>query len=130
MLEQRRQQAPPTSPEQAAQRGTGTTSRTRRAPTPDTRASYRISSEAVAELQEQRDEELAAGARQRAAIQGLVAFDAAEFEQRLGSAELDRLDHCSFGHCRKRPKWMASARSEGTPRFTRAFCNEHVTPPE
>ena len=91
---------------------------------------YRISSDAMAELQEQRDEELAAGARQRAAIQGLVPFDPVEFEERLGSAELERLDRCSFGHCRKRPKWMAPARSEGTPRYTRGFCHEHVTPPE
>lgn len=84
----------------------------------------------MAQLQEERDEALAAGARQRAAIQGLVPFDADDFEQRLGSDELGRLDHCSFGHCRKRPKWMAPARAEGSPRFTRAFCHEHVTPPE
>lgn len=82
------------------------------------------------QLQEERDEAMAAGARQRAAIQGLVPFDPAEFEERLRSDELDRLDRCSFGQCRKRPKWMAPARAEGSPRFTRAFCHEHVTPPE
>ena len=129
MLEQRQQQAPPPTAEQAAERSTAKI-RTRRAPASDTRTSYRISSDAMAELQEQRDEQMAAGARQRAAIQGLVPFDAEEFEERLGSAELDRLERCSFGHCRKRPKWMAPARAEGTPRYTRAFCNEHVTPPE
>ncbi|MEO1063900.1 MAG: hypothetical protein AAFZ07_20975 [Actinomycetota bacterium] len=131
LLEQRQQQAPVRSLEESVERSPGTTrSRSRRTPTPDTRHSYRISSDAMAELQEQRDEAMAAGARQRAAIQGLVPFDAEEFEQRLGSAELERLERCSFGHCRKKPKWMAPARAEGTPRFTRAFCNEHVTPPE
>lgn len=128
MLDHRQQQTP--TPEQAAERGATTRSRTRRTPTPDASASYKISSDAMAEIQEQRDEAMAAGARQRAAIQGLVPFDAAEFEERLGSAELERLDRCSFGHCRKRPKWMAPARAEGTPRFTRGFCHEHVTPPE
>lgn len=129
MLEQRQQQAPTKSPEEAAG-AAASRPRTRRTPTPDTKVSYKISSDAMSELQEQRDEEMAAGARQRAAIQGLVPFDPEEFEERLGSAELDRLERCSFGHCRKRPKWMAPARSEGTPRFTRGFCNEHVTPPE
>ena len=118
------------SAEQAAERRSARPARSRRTTTADTRTSYRISSDAMAELQEQRDEQMAAGARQRAAIQGLVPFDAEEFEERLGSAELDRLDHCSFGQCRKRPKWMAPARTEGTPRYTRAFCHEHVTPPE
>ena len=129
MLEQRQQQAPPPTAEQAAGSAPART-RARRAPAPDTRASYKISSDAMAELQEQRDEAMAAGARQRAAIQGLVPFDPEEFEERLGSAEFERLERCSFGHCRKRPKWMAPARAEGTPRYTRGFCNEHVTPPE
>lgn len=101
-----------------------------RRPAADTQATYRLSEDAMAQLQEERDEAMAAGARQRAAIQGLVPFDAEEFEERLRSHELDRLDHCAFGHCRKRPKWMAPARAEDSPRFTRGFCHEHVTPPE
>ncbi|MEM9711726.1 MAG: hypothetical protein AAGA17_05850 [Actinomycetota bacterium] len=130
LAEQRQQQAP-ASAEQAVERSATTTrQRTRRPASAATGISYRLSDDAMAALLEERDEQMAAGARQRAAIQGLVPFDPEEFEQRLGSADLWRLDRCSFGQCRKRPKWMAPARAEGTPRFMRAYCHEHVTPPE
>ncbi|MEM9032968.1 MAG: hypothetical protein AAGD18_00115 [Actinomycetota bacterium] len=126
--EAKRRQDPGSTPEQQA--AAPRRPRAARRPAPDSKTTYRLSDDAMLQLLEERDESLAAGARQRAAIQGLVPFDAEEFELRLGSADLWRLDRCSFGSCRKRPKWMAPARAEGSPRFLRAFCNEHVTPPE
>lgn len=106
----------------------GAARRSRRRPDPAS-VGRQLDAEELRAWHEERDAAIASSARQKAAIKGLVSFDAEVYEERLGRDDDIEIGRCTFAQCPRRAKWMAPERAADTDWYLLAVCNEHVSPP-